>query len=146
MIHSKVMVIDDSFLRIGSANINNRSMGADTECDLAIEAKSRAERRVIVEIRNRLIGEHCGVTAADVAHALKRQRGSLIAVADTLAANGHSLRPIDDGELDDGELRRLRGRDCRSQATVSVFETRAQPDRPPPPGSRGLARSLLPLP
>lgn len=104
MIHSKVMVIDDRFLRIGSANMNNRSMGADSECDLAIEAKNRAERRAIVEIRNRLIGEHCGVAAADVARALKRQRNSLIAVADTLTANGHSLRPIDDGELDEGEL------------------------------------------
>jgi len=104
MIHSKVMVIDDRFLRIGSANMNNRSMGADSECDLAIEANSPAERRAIVEIRNRLIGEHCGMTATDVAPALIRQRNSLIAVADTLTANGHSLRPIDDGELDEGEV------------------------------------------
>ena len=44
MIHSKVMVIDDKLLRIGSANINNRSMGTDTECDLAIEASSRRAR------------------------------------------------------------------------------------------------------
>jgi uncharacterized membrane protein YdjX (TVP38/TMEM64 family) len=84
--------------------MNNRSMGADSECDLAIEAKNRAERRAIVEIRNRLIGEHCGVSAAAVARALKRHRNSLIAVADTLTANGHSLRPIDDGEPDAGEL------------------------------------------
>ena len=104
MIHSKVMVVDDRFLRIGSANMNNRSMGADSECDLAIEAKTRAERRTIVEMRNRLLGEHCGVSDAEVARALKRKRGSLVAVADTLAANGHTLRPIDDGELDDGEL------------------------------------------
>ena len=40
MMHSKVMIIDDRFLRIGSANLNNRSMGTDTECDLAIEAGS----------------------------------------------------------------------------------------------------------
>jgi phosphatidylserine/phosphatidylglycerophosphate/cardiolipin synthase-like enzyme len=26
MVHSKVMVIDDRFLRVGSANLNNRSM------------------------------------------------------------------------------------------------------------------------
>ena len=45
MIHSKVMVIDDKLLRIGSANINNRSMGTDTECDLTIEASSASERR-----------------------------------------------------------------------------------------------------
>src|SRR4029453_19266598 len=40
MIHSKVMVVDDRFLRIGSANMNNRSMGADTECDLALDART----------------------------------------------------------------------------------------------------------
>ena len=41
MVHSKVMIVDDGFLRVGSANINNRSMGADTECDLAFEASVR---------------------------------------------------------------------------------------------------------
>ena len=33
--------IDDTLLRIGSANINNRSMGFDTECDLSLEAAGR---------------------------------------------------------------------------------------------------------
>jgi phosphatidylserine/phosphatidylglycerophosphate/cardiolipin synthase-like enzyme/uncharacterized membrane protein YdjX (TVP38/TMEM64 family) len=117
MIHSKVMAIDDRFLRIGSANMNNRSMGADSECDLAIEAKTRAERRAIVDIRNRLIGEHCGVPAAAVVQALKRNRNSLVAVADRLTANGHSLQPIDDGEPDEGEL-------------VGYFEELADPKHP----------------
>jgi phospholipase D1/2 len=102
MIHSKVMVIDDRFLRIGSANMNNRSMGADSECDLAIEAKSGTQRAAIVEIRNRLLGEHCGVSAFEVANAFKRQ--SLLAVADTLTAKGHCLRSIDDGEPDHDEF------------------------------------------
>jgi phosphatidylserine/phosphatidylglycerophosphate/cardiolipin synthase-like enzyme len=39
MMHSKLMIVDDWFLRIGSANLNNRSMGLDTECDLALEAR-----------------------------------------------------------------------------------------------------------
>ena len=30
MVHSKVMVIDDVLLRVGSANLNNRSFGLDT--------------------------------------------------------------------------------------------------------------------
>lgn len=38
IVHSKVSVIDDRVLRVGSANLNNRSGGFDTECDLAIEA------------------------------------------------------------------------------------------------------------
>ena len=45
MMHSKVMIIDDRFLRVGSANLNNRSMGTDTECDLAIEARNAASGR-----------------------------------------------------------------------------------------------------
>src|SRR5687768_16761441 len=32
-IHSKVMIIDDTVLRIGSSNLCNRSMAFDTECD-----------------------------------------------------------------------------------------------------------------
>ena len=56
MIQSKVMVVDDRFLRVGSANMNNRSMGADTECDLAVEAHTDRERAAVLEIRNRLLG------------------------------------------------------------------------------------------
>ncbi len=103
MIHSKVMVVDDRLLRVGSANINNRSMGADTECDLVVEAKNQTERDAIVAVRNRLLGEHCGVRAEQVADALQRT-GSLLAVADTLGANGHRLRSVDDGKPDRGAL------------------------------------------
>ena len=38
-IHSKVMVVDDELVRIGSANFSRRSMGVDSECDLAVEAR-----------------------------------------------------------------------------------------------------------
>jgi phospholipase D1/2 len=127
MIHSKVMVIDDRLLRVGSANLNNRSMGADTECDLAIEARTGRERAAILEIRNRLLGEHCGASAADVAQALERH-GSLVRVADTLGANGHSLRPIEDGKLDVSRLSRL-------------VEQLADPIRPVP--LRRLARRMV---
>ena len=127
MIHSKVMAIDDRFLRVGSANMNNRSMGADTECDLAVEARSERERTAILEIRNRLLGEHCGVAAADVAAFLERH-GSLVRAADELSANGHSLRPIDDGEPDEGGL-------------SDVIERIADPPRPLRPAR--LARHLL---
>jgi phosphatidylserine/phosphatidylglycerophosphate/cardiolipin synthase-like enzyme/uncharacterized membrane protein YdjX (TVP38/TMEM64 family) len=102
MVHSKVMVIDDAFLRIGSANLNNRSMGTDTECDLAILAKNEAERARIVELRNRLIGDHTGCPAGQVAAALAQANGSLIAAAKMLHDKGHSLEPImDAAEIDD---------------------------------------------
>ena len=103
MIHSKVMVVDDKFLRVGSANMNNRSMGADTECDLAIEAKNNADREAIIRIRDRLLGEHCGASGEEVARLLD-ETGSLVAIADGLSRNGHRLRRIDDGEPDGEEL------------------------------------------
>jgi phosphatidylserine/phosphatidylglycerophosphate/cardiolipin synthase-like enzyme/uncharacterized membrane protein YdjX (TVP38/TMEM64 family) len=102
MIHSKVMIIDDRFLRIGSANLNNRSMGTDTECDLAIEAVGADERRAIIRIRDCLVAEHCGVKPQDVSAAV-RDTGSLIAAAERLSENGHSLRPVEDGELQPGD-------------------------------------------
>lgn len=96
MIHSKIMVVDDWFLRVGSANLNSRSMGADTECDLAIQASTEQERASITRLRNRLFGEHCGVSADEAAAAVARE-GSLVRVADQLCGNGHCLTPIEDG-------------------------------------------------
>ncbi|HYR65323.1 MAG TPA: phospholipase D-like domain-containing protein, partial [Reyranella sp.] len=128
MIHSKVMVVDDRFLRVGSANLNNRSMGADTECDLAIAAAGDAERAAIAAVRNRLLGEHCGATAEEVAAALG-QHGSLVQAALSLAAGGHRLRPIEDGEPDDGGL-------------VGMAEQVADPRRPLRPAR--LLRRVLP--
>jgi phospholipase D1/2 len=116
MVHSKVMIVDDRFLRIGSANLNHRSMGADTECDLAIEARNDTERKTILRVRNQLLGEHCGSSAEDV-EALLEKTGSLVAVADTLSHNGHSLRAIDDGEPRLGEV-------------AEYIEAVADPDRP----------------
>jgi len=69
-VHAKVLIVDDTFLRIGSSNLNNRSMGYDTECDLAIEAADAAQRDSIVSVRNRLIAEHWGSDEKSVRAAL----------------------------------------------------------------------------
>jgi phosphatidylserine/phosphatidylglycerophosphate/cardiolipin synthase-like enzyme/uncharacterized membrane protein YdjX (TVP38/TMEM64 family) len=69
-VHAKVLIVDDKFLRIGSSNLNNRSMGYDTECDLAIEAESAAKRDSIASVRNRLIAEHWGSDEKSVQAAL----------------------------------------------------------------------------
>jgi uncharacterized membrane protein YdjX (TVP38/TMEM64 family) len=69
-VHAKVLIVDDKFLRIGSSNLNNRSMGFDTECDVAIEAVDSAQRAKIASIRNRLIAEHWGSDEQHVATAL----------------------------------------------------------------------------
>jgi phospholipase D1/2 len=102
MVHSKVMIIDDRLLRIGSANLNNRSMGTDTECDLAIEARTETERAAIARARARLLADHCGVTIDEAARAI--ETSSLLVAADTLSGRGHRLVPIEDGAPDEGEL------------------------------------------
>jgi len=96
MVHSKVMAVDDKIIRIGSANLNNRSMGTDTECDLVVVAGNDEQRNAVLHLRNTLIGDHCGATAEEVAGALDRHGGSLVKTAREFACNGHSLRPIVD--------------------------------------------------
>jgi phospholipase D1/2 len=93
MIHSKVMIVDDVLLRVGSANLNNRSFGLDSECDLAFEGETAEHRRAILDIRNHMLGHFCGVGAAEVAQSLA-VTGSLIATAKALEHDGHRLVPI----------------------------------------------------
>lgn len=98
MVHAKLMIVDDVFLRIGSSNLNKRSMGLDTECDLAVEAADDDQRRSIAGIRNRLLGEHLGVPASTVAETLEEQ-GSLLKAIDALSGGERTLQPI----LDEGD-------------------------------------------
>lgn len=93
-IHAKLQIIDDTLLRIGSANINRRSMGVDTECDLALEARNDDERRRIGEFRDQLIGHHLGRSGATVREAIGRH-GSLIAAIDATGGGPSALQPID---------------------------------------------------
>ncbi|MFZ3043367.1 MAG: phospholipase D-like domain-containing protein [Thiobacillus sp.] len=80
-VHAKLCVVDDEWARVGSANLNNRSMGFDTECDLALEAGgSDAVRCAIAGFRNRALAEHLDVGPAQVAAAIKRE-GSAAAIA-----------------------------------------------------------------
>ena len=57
-LHAKLLIVDDVFLRIGSSNLNNRSLGLDSECDLAIEAADQRTRNDIAAVRDRLLAEH----------------------------------------------------------------------------------------
>ncbi|HEY6862512.1 MAG TPA: VTT domain-containing protein [Burkholderiales bacterium] len=95
-VHSKLMVVDDEWLRVGSANLSNRSMGLDTECDVVVEAGARPElRRAVSAFRDRLLAEHTGAEAADVAREIERSGGMAAAVA-KLSTGPRRLRPLDD--------------------------------------------------
>jgi phosphatidylserine/phosphatidylglycerophosphate/cardiolipin synthase-like enzyme/uncharacterized membrane protein YdjX (TVP38/TMEM64 family) len=94
--HSKVMIIDDEWLRIGSANLSNRSMGFDTECDLTFEARGR--RRVsdaVRGFRDRLLAEHLDSSIDRVSETVERTR-SLHAALRELRSDERSLRVLED--------------------------------------------------
>ncbi|GJD98759.1 phospholipase D-like domain-containing protein [Methylobacterium isbiliense] len=114
-VHAKVLAIDDRLLRIGSANLNNRSMGLDTECDLAVEAHpgapdAKARSRAVTTFRNELLAEHLATSPDTVAAALLRTEGSLVRAMEALRrGSGRTLMPIempiaDATPLGDGEL------------------------------------------
>jgi phospholipase D1/2 len=90
-VHSKVMFVDDQLARIGSANLSRRSMGVDTECDLAVDAGGDAALGGgILRMRNRLIAEHLGMPPGDLARELEAGR-SLRAIIDSHAGADRTL-------------------------------------------------------
>jgi len=100
IVHAKLMVVDDMLVRVGSANISNRSMGLDSECDLTIEAlgEDRTEK-AIAAFRNQLLAEHLGVSADVMADRLST-RQSLIEVVDELGNSERTLVPLEAEELE----------------------------------------------
>jgi len=96
IVHCKATVIDDVLLRVGSTNLNNRSAGFDTECDLAIEAEAgpagAATRAAIAAHRTRTLAHFLDRSAADVEAAIASKGGLAAAIE----------------ALDSGPQRRLR--------------------------------------
>ena len=93
-VHAKISIIDDTLLRVGSSNIDRRSMGFDTECDVALAGTKGASRRMIAAMRDRLLAEHLDTTPEAVAAAVKAH-GSLISAIEALnPRTGRSLREL----------------------------------------------------
>lgn len=93
-VHSKVLVVDDRLLRIGSSNLNNRSLGFDSECDVAVEAPAQGRddvRRHVISVRDDLVAEHLGVSTAEFQAEMNRG-GSFLHAVDALRGSGRSLR------------------------------------------------------
>jgi phosphatidylserine/phosphatidylglycerophosphate/cardiolipin synthase-like enzyme len=112
-VHSKILVADDRFFRVGSSNLTNRSMRLDTECDLTIEATGAAERSAVVSLRNRLLAEHLGL--------------SLEAVAAFLANDASMVRLVDSRR---GASRCLRELQPDGDTSALAIEALVDPSRP----------------
>ena len=108
-VHAKLMIVDDEVLRIGSANMNNRSMGLDTEADIFLDAARPGNAHVvpaIARLRHAMLAEHCGIEPERVAE-LIRTHGSMAAAVEAARAASRGqgkrlepfvLRPLTDTE------------------------------------------------
>jgi phosphatidylserine/phosphatidylglycerophosphate/cardiolipin synthase-like enzyme len=105
-VHAKVAIMDDRLLRIGSANLNNRSFGLDSECDVIVDAalpRNHACTSQIAHVRTQLMAEHLGCDPAQV-QATYREKNRLIETIEFLRGTGKTLDLLDleqTSELDD---------------------------------------------
>jgi phosphatidylserine/phosphatidylglycerophosphate/cardiolipin synthase-like enzyme/uncharacterized membrane protein YdjX (TVP38/TMEM64 family) len=118
-LHSKVMIVDDEWLRIGSANLCNRSMGLDSECDVALEARGEARvADVVHRFLCELLGEHLGAGPARVQDAIA-ERGSLGNAIGALGSPARSLKRLE-AKADVSEAALTAAQIADPEAPVSV--------------------------
>lgn len=104
-VHAKTMIVDDEILRVGSANMNNRSMGLDSECDLFIDAARPGNSHAAEPIRRlriQLLAEHTGMLREEVEADLDRY-GSMIDLIENAPRQGKRLDPFVLRPLTDAE-------------------------------------------
>ena len=96
-VHAKTAIVDDRLIRVGSANLNNRSMGLDSECDVTIDAAlsvNEGVEPIIRRLRESLIAEHLDVEPQEVARRFETT-GSLIGTIEGRRSGGRSLEWLD---------------------------------------------------
>jgi phospholipase D1/2 len=103
-VHAKVLIMDDVLMRVGSSNLNNRSLGFDTECDLVIEARPGAPdapeiRDHIRALRTAFLAEHLDVPPPTMDREIEACGGSLIRAIDALRGDGRTLMPFEPPEF-----------------------------------------------
>jgi len=130
-VHAKVLVVDERIAKVGSANFSNRSLGLDSECDLAIEAIDATSAALVASVRDRLLGEHLGHATGEVAHRL---------------AAGASLRDL----IDRQPRGAARGLVPVPESSVAVLDFTvldgAMVDPPEPWSVDGLLARAVPVP
>jgi phosphatidylserine/phosphatidylglycerophosphate/cardiolipin synthase-like enzyme len=94
IVHSKTSIIDDRLLRVGSTNLNHRSAGFDTECDLALEAETPLAAAAVTAFRAHMLGHFLGIGAAAVQAAIDEQGSVGRAIDAVTASQSTRLRPL----------------------------------------------------
>jgi phospholipase D1/2 len=123
-VHAKITIVDDRVLRVGSSNMNNRSLGLDSECDVAIDATLPGNEgcgETIEAIRCDLMAEHLDVKPAEVQRRLATT-GSLIATVEQLRGAGRTLRLFRPPEFNDLEKKVARSESLDPERPEELFE------------------------
>jgi phosphatidylserine/phosphatidylglycerophosphate/cardiolipin synthase-like enzyme len=133
-VHSKLMIVDDRILRVGSSNMNNRSMGLDSECDIALAGvEDGGADPAITALRERLMAEHLGTTPEIVRDAFE-QTGSLIGTIEILRGTGKTLVEFEPGRWSDSSL---------AIGASELLDPESVDERFEPLSNRGLFRGFL---
>ena len=104
-VHAKLMIVDDEILRVGSSNMNNRSMGLDTEADVFIDAARPGNGHAapaIARLRRRLLAEHCGL-GEEAMETLLARHGTMAGAIMAATSEGKYLAPFHLRPLTDAE-------------------------------------------
>lgn len=140
-LHSKVMIVDDEWLRIGSSNLSNRSMGMDSECDVTFEARGEAgTRQAIRGFRDALIAEHMGTEPAKVAAAIALA-GSMAGAIEALPKAARRIERLEAPEISEAQLSLIAVADPEKPLPLESIVREFSPDISAPlmPGRRILA-------
>jgi phospholipase D1/2 len=125
-VHAKVMIVDDRMLRVGSANINNRSMGLDSECDVLVDGARDEVRETIARLRSELMAEHLGVEPEEVAKCFA-EAGSLIETIERLRGSGRTLVPFEPPKPNKAKRAMAKSEALDPEAPDELFEPSARP-------------------
>ncbi|MFK4765367.1 VTT domain-containing protein [Desulfobaculum sp. SPO524] len=89
-VHAKLLLIDDAFVTVGSANLNDRSMGLDSECNLALR-QADGDAASLRDLRRHLIAHHLGVS--DEEYANEEERSGMLEAVKALQSRKGRLLP-----------------------------------------------------
>jgi len=94
-VHAKILIVDNQLMTVGSANLSNRSMGLDSECNFVVE--SNGEGRIadaIGRMHRRLLAEHLGVSIDRLSTTLD-ESDSLLKTIDSLNGSKRRLMKLE---------------------------------------------------
>ena len=144
-LHSKVMIVDDEWLRVGSSNLSNRSMGMDSECDVTFEARGDARiRETIRGFRHGLLAEHSGTEPRIFAEAIAKH-GTMAAAIEALPRNPRRIERLETPEIPETQLNLVAIADLEKPLPLEAMVQQFAPDTSATlmPGRRLLALLLL---